>query len=231
MPEIVRHLVDEARRVRAIDPRVIEIAASESRDVVGRLITQYAGVARGVDVRIPPLQVEHDAGHVGQFLRPFDHGVRRQDLLEECRSRARQAEDENRIAVRQSEAVPRGEELGGAILLLVGGIELDDLGPIPALGPLQSIAAFVVLPRRRVILAVLVGLAESEAEVVAIHGMRAGRRFGGFESGKFLVREAVGLEIRQAPVRIAEVRPDSGRAPVGGDRLVAPPQCLLRMGD
>ena len=56
-------------------------------------------------------------------------------------------------------------------------------------------------------------------------------RLGRLELRDLLGGELVGLEIREAPVRVAEVRPDLDRFPVLVDRLGAAAERLQRVGD
>src|ERR1700722_14882620 len=78
---------------------------------------------------------------------------------------------------------------------------------------------------------ILVGLAEREAQVIAVDERRVGRRLFGAHARDFLLQEAVRLEVRQTPVRIAVVRPRSGGGAVGLDRLGAAAESLERMRD
>ncbi len=79
--------------------------------------------------------------------------------------------------------------------------------------------------------AILECLAERETEMKAIDGAYTFRRLGGPQPPQLLIGEAVGLEIREAPVRIAEIRPTRRRPAVGLDRLLAPSEGLQRMRD
>ena len=59
----------------------------------------------------------------------------------------------------------------------------------------------------------------------------AGDGFRGAHVRELLVPEPIGLEVRQAPVRIAEVRPAGRRPMVRVDRRLTPAECLLGMRD
>src|ERR1700716_261988 len=145
--------------------------------------------------------------------------MRGENLVEERRARARQTQDENRIFLLDAGAVSRGEELVRADVDLLPRVVLDDLGPVAALGALLCIAPRVVAPGLCVLAPILVGLAECETQMIAIAQRGAGRRLCGTHAGDFLVQEAIGLEIRQAPVGVAVVRPGGASGAVGPDGL------------
>ena len=97
MPEVVRHLVDEERLAGAVDPGVGEIFLAQPQKLRGA--SAPPGRPDSADCRsgLAALQFVHDALDVGQLLRALDLRMRRQDLLEQRRARARQADDEDRI--------------------------------------------------------------------------------------------------------------------------------------
>src|SRR5579883_1261706 len=145
--------------------------------------------------------------------------MRGQDLLDEGRARPRQTHDEDRGVARVTPAPAGGEELRSADLDLQPGGALDELRAIADGALLQRIAALVVGERLGVLTSVLESLAEREAEMETIRdrGTRCGLR--GSHGRELFVREAIGLEVREAPVGIAIARPDLCCAPVGLDRL------------
>src|SRR5208283_101686 len=109
---VVRHLVDEERRaVPAMHAGRGEIALCERPDAFGferldrreerRLVLVSAG------------ELACDLRHVGQLDRALDLRVTRENLLEQGRARARQADDEDRIARRRTRTSPSLEELPG----------------------------------------------------------------------------------------------------------------------
>ncbi len=85
MAEIIGHLVDETRPAGAVRFRVAEVFFRKAGEDVGRQVGQNAGISRIVQIRVTPLEVKHDARDVRKFLRAFDLGMRRQDLLEQRR--------------------------------------------------------------------------------------------------------------------------------------------------
>src|ERR1700674_4008957 len=94
--------------------------------------------------------------------------MRGEDLLEQRRAGARHAEDEDRFAAGGAVAGPLEEELARADPFLVRGVLFQQLRPVAALNALQRIAARVEAEGYVVDLAVLVGFAEREAQVVAV---------------------------------------------------------------
>ena len=106
-------------------------------------------------------------------------------------------------------------------------LRLDDFRPVPALGALQRVAALVVAEGLGIF------AAGPRAPCRARSTGGSGRRGASTAPlsaarmrGDLGVAEAVGLEVRQAPVGIAEVRP---AAPPPRDRRRSPPACRPRV--
>ena len=78
---------------------------------------------------------------------------------------------------------------------------------------------------------VLQRLAEREAEVIAILQRRCRRRLLGAHARDLLVAEAIGLEVGQAPIGVAEIGPGRRRRAIGLDRLRDPADRLQRMAE
>ena len=116
----------------------------------------------------------------------------------------------------------RREELAAADLDLLAGVVLDDLRPVAALGALQGIAALVATPRFGVLAAIFMGLAEREAQMIAIDDRRLGCGLGGAHGGDLSVQKPVGLEVRETPIGISETRTRSRGRPIRPDGLLAP---------
>ena len=150
---------------------------------------------------------------VEQLERALDLAVAREDLLDQRRARARQADDEDRRVRLEALARVLLEELAAEYRrdLFVAGLEPH--GIVGHQRPLPLVAGVVELPGAVVVAGVLVRLAEGEAEmhvgaraqVLALHLLFHGRDFRRLE--------AEDLEIRHAPVHFAEVRllRDGGR--------------------
>src|SRR6267378_7334221 len=150
--------------------------------------------------------------------------MRGEDLLQERRAGAREPQNEDRFAAGRAVAVALAEKLARTDPLLVRGVLLQKLRPIAALGALERVAALVVAEGHLVGPAVLVRLAEREAQVVAVDQRGRRVRLGRLEPRDLLGGELVGLEVREAPVRVAEVRPNF-------DRFGAPAEGLQRVRD
>src|ERR1700756_3919366 len=101
--------------------------------------------------------------------------MRGEDLLEQRRSRARQADDEDGIGLRRSPPLTSGKELRGTDLDLLSRIVLYDLGAIPDLGVLEAVTQLIEMKGLGELTLVLECLAERKAKVIAIEGPR-GRR-------------------------------------------------------
>ena len=116
-------------------------------------------------------------------------------------------------------ARPLLEEILCADLYLLFRIGLDDLGPIAAFRPFQGVAALVVGPGFGKLASILQGLTEREAEVVAIDKPDGRPRLFGAHPRQLVIGEAVGLEVGEAPVGVAEVCTSRGGGLIGGDSL------------
>ena len=95
-------------------------------------------------------------------------------------------------------------------------------GSVAAFGALECIAALVELPGFRVLVPVFVRLAECEAQMVAIDGLSPGEASSARMLHDLVLGKAIGLEIRETPVGIAEARLDGRRHSIGLDRLFLP---------
>ena len=131
VPEIVRHLVDEERRSLAMDAGIVDVFLAERFEFFIGQFGKYAGVFRCTVLPRPAPQPLRQRQDVGQLQRPIDLRMRRQDLLEQRRSGARQSDDEDRVrrrmtAVRASleqfpgADLPLGLEIPGHLLRFVG---------------------------------------------------------------------------------------------------------------
>src|SRR5262245_13252071 len=102
---------------------------------------------------------------------------------------------------------------------------------VKALGALEVVAAFVELPGFRVLVPVLVCLAERKAQMVAIDGMSVPLAFLCTHASDLIPRKLVGFEIREAPVRIAEARSENRRHPVRLDSVFRTSDALQGMAE
>src|SRR5437764_11083380 len=157
--------------------------------------------------------------------------MRGQDLFDQSRASPRQPDDEDRVRPLAAEAPPGCEEFTGANLLLQARIALDQFGLVAALALLECIAALVVAEGLGVLAAILECLAEREAEVIAVHETRRRGRLLTAHARELLVREAGGLEVGEAPVRVAIPWPHRGGLAVGLDRLRLPAEGFEGVAD
>src|SRR6516225_503606 len=85
------------------------------------------------------------------------------------------------------------------------------------------------MPRFRVLAQVLVRLAEAETQMIAINRIKDRRTFFRAHARDLALREAIGLEIGEAPIGVAEARSDSCCLSVGFDGLLLPSDTLQRV--
>ena len=112
MRPIVRHLVDEERPPElALDPGPLEKFAAQRAKFVRAQRSEDFGVARRLAAHLAARQPARDGDDVGQLHRAFNLAMRRQNLLDQRRAGARQADDEDRIGRRVPLVRARGEEV------------------------------------------------------------------------------------------------------------------------
>src|SRR6185369_5888735 len=126
--------------------------------------------------------------------------VRCQNLLEQRRARARQADDEDRIRALVSPALPGCEELGCTDPDLLVRVLLDELRAITAFGTLELITLPVVAERLAKVALIFERLTDGETQVIAIDERGGWRRHRVLHSCQVIGGEAVRLEVRKAPV-------------------------------
>src|SRR5437588_9232895 len=108
---------------------------------------------------------------------------------------------------------------------------LQNVRVIPACALLEGVAALVIAEGLLVVGAILQRLAQRKTQVVSIR--ERGRRGCLLQTHlrDLLVRESIGLEVRQAPIGVTEARTRRGGGPVGSDRFGLSAECLERMAD
>ena len=100
---------------------------------------------------------------------------------------------------------------------------------VTALALLDGVAALVVCEGIGVFAAVFQPFPECEAQMLLIHRLHARCALQIPHAGDFVVREAVGLQVREAPERLAEAGPYVCRTAVGTHRLFLLAEGLQRM--
>src|ERR1700686_1715295 len=168
VPKVVRHLVDEVRLAGTVDPGGVEILLAELPEFLERHLGKDARVARIIQIRVAALKIADDLLDVGKFLRALDLRVRSQDLFEQRRTRARQADDKYGVRVRYAAATAAGEKFGCADLDLVAGIVLDDFRAIPAFGALERITQLVIMEGFGKFTVIFQRLSECKMKMIAI---------------------------------------------------------------
>src|SRR5262249_23275293 len=137
MPEVVRHLVDEERLAAAIYARVGQVLGAEPARLLGSQTGKGRGVVEVRIMRLAALRALQQARNVGQLHRSLDLGVRCQNLLEQSRTGARQAHDEDRLAAWVAPAAAGCKERVCAGRALQPGIALGDFRTVTQLRLLQ----------------------------------------------------------------------------------------------
>ena len=190
----------------ALDARALEVLLTQLAALRGTQIRQRLGVGGLSFFARAALEGARDRHQVGQFHSPFDCRVARQNLLQQRRAGARQADDENRIGRLCAKARALREE--GMIEQRPGTAhQLAQLvGFIGHLGAAPPIALRVVFNRCGIVAGVLQRFAERELEKapILIRQIRASElRSDAVKVGGLKLE---GLQVRQAPVGLAHRR-------------------------
>ena len=228
MHEIVGHLVDEQRRSAPVDPGLLDVLLAETPEVAVVKLVEYPRIAR-VLLCLPPPQPLRERQDVVQFHGAVHEAVGSEDLFKQGRARARQSDDEDRIAAIESDLGPLLEQRRGAGFHLRLRASFIDLRPVAVLLHLEGVAPFVVFERGVEFGPVFQGLAGSEAQVDAVLAGDTRGLLVPPDVPKFFVGETVGLGVGQAPEGIAEVGTVPIGLPVGLDSLLERAHGLLRM--
>ena len=218
--EVVRHLVDEERPAElAMDARALEVLRTERAQLIGAHARERVVIGAHTAARARAERAR-DRDDLGQLHRAFDGRVAGEDLLDQRRAGARQPDDEDRIGRIRAHAFARAEEIGRVLLAHARKTRAGVVRAVRHLREAQPVAVRIVRERARVVLAIFQRLAERERDVqpvlpckIVARERRAHVRDLGFV-------EAERLEIREAPVRLAEVRIERDAAAIRIDRAV-----------
>ena len=142
-----------------------------------------------------------------------------QDLLDQGRARARQAENEDRVRRSIAGAGLCGEEVRRADLLLGSELGLHALGGVARLGALEPIALLIEGKAFGDLAAVFQRLAEGEAEMHPVVQPDLGRGDAGFHLRDLGFAETVGLQVGQRIPGIALGRAHAAGFAIGLDRF------------
>ena len=203
-----------------VGARILDELFAEAAEVAVVDLREDARVAgRARPVAAAAAQPFREVEDIVQFHGAVHLRVRRQDLLQQRRARARQADDEDGVRSVEPQARLARKELRRADFDLAVHAHLQVFRAVAALRVLQRIAAGVVPERAPVPAAVLPGLAESEADMDPVLLARGLIRLHGGHLRQLFAGKAVRLGIGQAPVRIAVIALEPVRPPVQLDRL------------
>ena len=219
------------------------ILLAEQLEVVGEEVAQAFGIGRlavggergmalagAVLHRALRADAADEEGQDAQLHRAFDPRVAGQDLLDQRRARARQADDEDRIAPLAARPLELGEVFRREQRLAVLHVDARHLGVVAERRALERVAFLVALERGRVIGLVLQRLAEREADLDTALDRQVG---GGEQRPHRLdlgVLEAEGFEVGQRPIGLADLGEALDDRAIGRDRILAAPGGAQGMG-
>ncbi len=147
--------------------------------------------------------------------------MRRQNLLDQGRARARQTYDEDGGGALAAEGLAGLEEFARAQGNLTAGEVFEHFGTMALGGFFQRVAALVVFERFGEKSAVFQSLAQRETQVISVFGRRGGARLTLVHECDLGVRKTVGFEIRQSPECFAEAGFRCCGVVIGVDRLLS----------
>ena len=227
--EVVRHLVDE-ERLPCADRRGCRRDSSRRtpQELVRVKLREHRGIARARPHPFRGPQLVHQPRMSASSIVPSTWECEARI----CSSRVEPAR--GRPTMKIGSRIRRSRSPGAPRRIRACRLRLARrscarvrLGVVARSVSLERVAALVVAERFGEFAAILERLAEREAQVIAIdHGAVRGGGLLGAHPRDLVVGEAVGLEVREAPVGIAEVRPGRGGRAVGLDGLLLRPSVL-----
>src|SRR5439155_2707228 len=219
MTEVAQHLIDEARLARGaiyLGPR--QVARGETFDLPAPERGDGSGILRRfADIGARP-QLQCERRDVGQFACALHLRMRRQNLFEQRRSGAWQADDKNWIRSLAAPFGTLGKENWGVDRL--GALQLcgDSVRIVADGGAMQLVTAGIVLERGFELPFVLQRLAQGELEMNAVGASRRAARELLLHRRPVGGGEAEGLEVGEARVRGTRPGPHLESPPVHFDR-------------
>jgi len=231
MAEVVRHLVYEEGLASTVGKAFGKVLLSQLLQFLTTHLRQDSRVAGILRVRIPAPKLADDLLDDAKLLGALDPGVRGEDLLDECGTGARQADDEYGTRILRTPPAAASKKLSGADFDLLLRIVLDDFGAIPAFAALQRVPELIVAVGLLKFILILPRLRERKTQMVAVDERCRRRRFGRADLRQLRIREPVGFEVCKTPVRVAEVGPTGRSAAIGLYRLLAQTERLLSVRD
>ena len=153
----------------------------------------------------------------------------RQDLLEQRRPRPRQADDEDRVGCGRPAPRARAQELRRKQSLRALHLLAVPVGLVSDAGAAQTVTLLVVLEGRSELPSVLQCLAEREVKVEAILFIQVGSLQLRAHRSDVRLREPEGLQVREAPIGLAEMRRQLDTLAIGAETLVLATGRLQRM--
>src|SRR5215469_6064996 len=221
------HLVDEKWPAEiAVNARPRDVVFAKFPQAIGTQSFEKLGIGC-ISAFLSNLRREEWEG--GQFSRAFNRRMARQNLLDQCRSRAREPDDKYRIRYGAAGVLARAEKPGGEERIRSPNQTCHMIGGVPYSLPSRGVSFGVFLEGRRKRVCVLEGLAERQMQLRAIFVHQCTVRELLAHFFQFGGREAESLQVRQLPPGFAESRIERHGLSEGFHRIVEPPNSLERM--
>ena len=143
--------------------------------------------------------------------------MRCEDLFEQCRSGARQSDNENRIGRRAPSAFFGIEQCRVAVVGLRLHFPIDPRRVITDFFAFQAVAALIINEGVDISALILKRFAKRKTQVIAIHQLSRTRVLDHPHVGDLVIGKTVGFKVGKAPIGIAEIRTQVVRAAVGSN--------------
>ncbi len=216
--EVVRHLVDEKRRpALAVHPGVVQVLPTQGTQAIGVQRREHVVVGGGAEFGALAAQVVGQGDDLRQLHRALDQRMARQDLFDQGRARAREADDEDGIGRIVAPGLAFGEEIGAEQFDRAPHAGAGVVGAIGKAGAAAGIAALIELEGFGMLARVFQGLAQGELELAVLLGIEVAALQLLAHGGDVFRREAEGLQVGKAPPGFAEAWVQFDAAPVGGE--------------
>ena len=225
--EIIGQLVGEVRPSRAQRRRLLEIAPAERGELREGCPADRFRIA--IPARRQIIELRHHGEDILQLHGALHLRVTRQDLLEQRRAGARQADDEDRRGTWVAAAAVRRKEAGIEECANARAAPLEHPDVERLVETAQGVALSVVHEGLRVRRALLEGLAERKLQLRLVGPLPLVARQQPLHFGDLRIAEDIILQVREAPPSLGPARVRLQRRLVGRLALGAPAQRLLQV--
>ena len=230
MPEVIRHFIDEIGRAQfSVYHRVADIGFAEFGQF---LMRQFGKIGRIFRLLINPptaAQFMRERKNIGQFHRALNLTVRRQNLLQQRGTCARQPENEDRVCGTMPSTCLVREKRWRTMCNLAVNLGCDPSPVIADFFTFQTVSSLIIGEGVFILSAVLQRFAQCETEVIAIRKLRLWRGLTLAHRCNLFGIKSIGFEVGKAPIGIAKIGLDAIGLRIGLNRVFLQPGRFERM--